>query len=92
MNLQIHDRRRLAGAEGTLKRIVINKHNVRANLGKPEGERMVPVVSIQTSRGPFTVGWCEVDGPSKVVYRPDAPLSCGASVWIETTARLVWGD
>jgi hypothetical protein len=28
----------------------------------------------------------EIDGPSRLVYRPDKPLSCGARVWIETTA------
>ena len=25
-----------------------------------------------------------IDGPSKVVYSPDKPLSCGARVWLET--------
>ena len=25
-----------------------------------------------------------VDGPCKIVYSPDKPLSCGAKVWIET--------
>ena len=24
-----------------------------------------------------------IDGPSKLVYSPDKPLSCGAKVWIE---------
>ena len=27
-------------------------------------------------------------GESKVVYRPEKPLSCGAKVWIETEAEL----
>jgi hypothetical protein len=27
-------------------------------------------------------------GPSKVVYSPDKPLSCGAKVWIETEAEV----
>ena len=25
----------------------------------------------------------EISGPSRVVYSPDKPLSCGAKVWIE---------
>lgn len=28
-------------------------------------------------------------GPSKVVYSPDKPLSCGATVWIETQGEVI---
>jgi len=27
-------------------------------------------------------------GPSRVVYSPDKPLSCGAKVWVETEAEV----
>jgi hypothetical protein len=30
----------------------------------------------------------DIRGPSKIVYSPDKPLSCGARVWIETEARV----
>ena len=30
----------------------------------------------------------EILGPSKVIYSPDAPLSCGAHVWIETQSEV----
>ena len=30
-----------------------------------------------------------IDGPCRVVYSPDKPLSCGARVWIETDAEVV---
>ena len=30
----------------------------------------------------------EVLGPSKIVYRPDKPMSCGERVWIETEAEV----
>ena len=30
----------------------------------------------------------EILGESKVIYRPDKPLSCGAKVWIETEAEV----
>jgi hypothetical protein len=30
----------------------------------------------------------EIAGPSKVVYSPDKPLSCGAKVWIETESEV----
>ena len=29
-----------------------------------------------------------IEGPSKIVYRPDKPLSCGARVWIETYGEV----
>lgn len=31
----------------------------------------------------------EIPGPSKVVYSPDKPLSCGATVWIETQDGVI---
>jgi hypothetical protein len=31
----------------------------------------------------------QILGPSTVVYSPCKPLSCGARVWIETTAEVV---
>ncbi len=29
-----------------------------------------------------------IDGPSKVIYSPEKPLSCGARVWILTEANV----
>ena len=29
-----------------------------------------------------------INGPCKVVYRPDKPLKCGAHVWIETQSKV----
>jgi hypothetical protein len=60
-------------------------HKVRANKKHGTNE---PVLTIKEGR---TNTYChEVDilGPSKLVYRPDKPLSCGARVWIETTAAV----
>ena len=31
----------------------------------------------------------EIVGHSRVVYRPDMPLSCGAHVWIETLGDVI---
>ena len=31
----------------------------------------------------------EFTGNSRVVYRPDKPLSCGAHVWIETDHEVL---
>ena len=32
------------------------------------------------------------DGPSEMVYDPDNPLSCGAKLWIETSAEIFIED
>jgi hypothetical protein len=29
-----------------------------------------------------------INGPSRMVYRPDKPRKCGAKLWIETDAEL----
>lgn len=68
-----------------MKRIHVNMHKVRANKKHGINE---PVLTIKEGR---TNTYChEVDilGPSKLVYRPNKPLSCGARVWIETTAAV----
>ena len=68
-----------------MKRIHVNMHKVRAN--KKHGTSK-PVLTIKEGK---TNTYChEVDilGPSKLVYRPNKPLSCGARVWIETTASV----
>jgi hypothetical protein len=30
-----------------------------------------------------------IDGPCQIVYSPEKPLSCGATVWIETDTRHI---
>ncbi len=30
----------------------------------------------------------EINGPCRIVYRPEKPHSCGATVWIETLATV----
>jgi|TARA_R100000458_G_C8009323_1_gene74108 hypothetical protein len=68
-----------------MKRIHVNMHKVRANKKHGTNE---PVLTIKEGK---TNTYChEVDilGPSKLVYRPNKPLSCGARVWIETTASV----
>ena len=69
-----------------MKRIHVNMHKVRANKKHGTNE---PVLTIKEGK---TNTYChEVDilGPSKLVYRPNKPLSCGARVWIETTASVM---
>ena len=69
-----------------LKRIHINQHKIRSNKKNNTNE---PVITVKTSKSNDYAHQVEVLGPSKVIYRPDKPLSCGAKVWIETTAEVI---
>ena len=67
--------------KGRMKsRIHVNQHNVRHN--KKHGTDLPPITvksykqNIKCSEVAFTCG--------RVVYQPDKPLSCGATLWIET--------
>jgi hypothetical protein len=73
----------MATRAGTIKRIHVNKHILRANA--KDGTDL-PAVTIQTSKGSFTARRVEIMGPSCVVQ--GKPLSCGATVWVETKSRL----
>ena len=68
-----------------IKRIHVNQHNIRAN-GKDGGDR--PVLTVKTYKSNTTCNEVSIDGPSKLVYRPDKPLNCGAKVWIETNSTV----
>ena len=60
-------------------------HVIRKNL--KTGERN-PVVTVKTSKSNTYAHEVHIDGPSKVIYSPDKPLSCGARVWIETDSEV----
>lgn len=64
-----------------LKRIHINQHVIRANAKNGTND---PVISVKTSIGNEYAHEVRIPGPSKVIYSPNKPLSCGAKVWIET--------
>tara|TARA_R100001163_G_C4950870_1_gene118693 strand:+ start:234 stop:449 length:216 start_codon:yes stop_codon:yes gene_type:complete len=68
-----------------MKRIHVNMHKVRANKKHGTNE---PVLSIKEGKSNTYCHEVDILGPSKLVYRPDKPLSCGARVWIETDAEL----
>jgi hypothetical protein len=68
-----------------LKKIHVNQHIIKRNAKTGEREPVITVKAGRTNTYGHTV---EIMGPSKVVYSPDKPLSCGAKVWIETTAEV----
>ena len=60
-------------------------HHIRYN-NKHEDKK--PVIAVKTSKSNIYGNEVEIHGPSKVVYSPDKPLSCGARLWIETTSEV----
>lgn len=66
--------------------IHVNQHVVKANSRNGVNE---PVLTIKTYKENRYAHEVEILGPSKIVYSPDKPLSCGAKVWMETEAEVI---
>jgi hypothetical protein len=66
-------------------RIHVNQHIIRRNA--KTGERN-PVLTVKCGSKNTYCDSVVVHGPCRVVYSPEKPLSCGARVWIETTAEV----
>jgi hypothetical protein len=47
-----------------------------------------PPVAIKTYKDSVYVREVAINGPCKLVYRPDKPLKCGATLWIETESEV----
>ena len=67
-------------------RIHVNQHVIRKNHNT--GDRK-PVLTVKTYKSNTYAHDVEILGPSKVLYRPDDPLQCGAKVWIETESEVI---
>ena len=66
-------------------RIHVNQHKIRSNKKHNLNE---PVITVKTSKSNTYGHEVEVLGPSKIIYSPDKPLSCGARVWIVTEGEV----
>ncbi len=66
-------------------RIHVNQHKIRSNKKYNLNE---PVITVKTSKSNTYAHEVDVLGPSKIIYSPDKPLSCGAKVWIETEGEV----
>lgn len=62
----------------------VNQLVIRRNLKLGTTDPPITVKQGRTNRYAQEV---IIEGPSRLVYRPDKPLSCGARLWLET-----WGD
>lgn len=66
--------------------IHVNQHVIKANAKNGTND---PVLTVKTYKSNIYAHTVEILGPSKIIYSPDKPLSCGARVWIETEAEVV---
>ena len=65
--------------------IHVNQHVIRKNLKNGTQE---PVLTIKNYKSNNYAKDVVINGPSRIVYSPDKPLSCGARVWIETESHV----
>ena len=65
--------------------IHVNQHVIKANRLSGSND---PVLTVKTYKSNTYAHSVTIDGPSKVVYSHDKPLSCGARVWIETECHV----
>ena len=61
--------------------IHVNQHHIKFNRKTPKKRKKV--LTVKTYKSNEYTDEVEIRGPSKVVYKPYRPLSCGATVWIE---------
>lgn len=67
-------------------KIHVNQHKIRSNRKNNEREAVLTVKTYKSN------DYCHeaiINGPCKVIYSPDKPLSCGARVWIETESEVI---
>lgn len=69
------------------KKIHVNQHNIRHNNKTSKYENTKPIITVKTYKQNIYGYSVNILGESKVMY-PEKPLSCGARVWIETTALV----
>jgi len=67
--------------------IHVNQAHIRSNI-KAEPDERIPVLTVKTYKSNVYTNEVTINGPSKLVYSPDKPLSCGARVWLETESEV----
>jgi hypothetical protein len=61
-------------------RIHVNRHRIAAN--KKNGTNL-PTLTVKDYKSNRYGHQVIIHGPSKLVYQPNKPLSCGATAWLE---------
>lgn len=65
--------------------IHVNQHIIKSNLKDNVNN---PVLTVKTYKSNVYAHEVAIEGPSKIVYSKDSPLSCGARVWLETQSKV----
>ena len=68
--------------------IHVNQHIIKHN---KKFNKRLPTITVKQGKRNTYCTHVSIDGPSKVVYS-DIPLSCGATVWIETESDITMTD
>ncbi|MBE9213817.1 helix-turn-helix domain-containing protein [Plectonema cf. radiosum LEGE 06105] len=75
-------RKRVSSA---LTRIHVNSHKIRSNNhGTKE-----PVIIIRSGSEKIYAHGVQINGSCNLIYRPEKPLDCGATLWIEVEPDVV---
>lgn len=68
-----------------MKKIIhVNQHVIKSNR---KNNTRKPPLTCKTYKTNDYAHEIYIDGPCRIVYNPDKPLSCGAHVWIETKSH-----
>lgn len=70
----------------SIKRIHFNRNRMLSNVKHGTNDPVITVKESGTNRYGHAV---DILGPSRVVFLPENPLSCGAKCWIETWADVI---
>lgn len=63
--------------------IVINRHVIARNRKTGAREPPIAVKPSRSGRSSYVTEWVS-PGSVRLIYDPDHPLPCGATVWLET--------
>lgn len=77
--------RNAKGAQMAKKIIHVNLLKVRSNA---RHGTLDPVIAVKQRGRTDYAHEVLINGPSRIVYSPNKPLSCGARVWIETESDV----
>jgi hypothetical protein len=61
--------------------IHVNQNKIRSREEKP--------MTVKTYKSNSYCNEVEINGPSKVIYSPEKPLSYGARCWVETESQVI---
>ena len=73
-----------------MKKIIhVNQNNIKYNIKNKDKKK---VITVKTYKSNEYANELEINGPCKIIYRPNQPLSCGARLWIETESEIIFKD